>query len=298
MNISSPLDSASAWLTSSNIVYVAGAVLTFAAAVHVLWEKRAVLAGRRPKESFWAEASVVLAAVVSVLGTIGAIHFGNTVSHLKDVAREEFKTNAETQIAQANKEAANANSAAGVANQKAEETRLKAESIGKENSTLRIDLATHKTQEHEAETKLNAQNKELAQFTQGLAQQQQGMAKQMQAAPSLNEAQVNIITAALKPFAAKSISIHVMMDARSQRLAAQFQQAFVKAGIKIEGSSTDVGPNYVGVMVVVKNPSPQPHPPLADALISAIQSVGIQPHPAADPSISNTDEVRLCIGPE
>jgi hypothetical protein len=88
-----------------------------------------------------------------------------------------------------------------------------------------------------------------------------------------------------------------MMDARSQRLAARFEQAFSKAGIKVEGSGTDFGANYVGVVILVKNPTPNPHPPFADALSYAIQSVGIQPRGAADPSLKE-DEVRLCIGPE
>src|SRR5580658_10285777 len=85
MYVATPLDSASHLLIASNIIYVAGAVLTLGAAIHVLWEKRAVLAGRRLQESFWAEASVVVAAAVSVLGTIGAIYFSSVVSHLKDV---------------------------------------------------------------------------------------------------------------------------------------------------------------------------------------------------------------------
>jgi hypothetical protein len=119
MLVTSPIDHASWWLSASNVVYVSGAVLTLAAAVHVLLEKRAVLTGKREKESFWAEASVFLAALVSVLGTIGAIHYSNTVSHLKDVALEQYKQQAGIQIAQAQADAAKAKSDAADANKNA-----------------------------------------------------------------------------------------------------------------------------------------------------------------------------------
>ncbi len=290
MLVTSPIDHASWWLSASNIVYVGGAVLTLAAAVHVLLEKRAVLSRKREKESFWAEASVFLAALVSVLGTIGAIHFSSEVSHLKDVALEEYKQHAQVQISQANQDAAKAISDAATANQNAEDTK-------KANLALQIELTKHEGQEKEAETKLAAQQQQTNQFTQGLAQQQQGMAQQMQATPSLGDAQVDAIAAMLKPFAGQNIAIHMMLDARSGRLGGRFGQAFAKAGITTNGSSNDVGLNYVGVMILVKNSTPAPHPPLADALNHAIQSVGIQPHTFADPSLKE-DEVRLCIGPE
>ena len=66
-------------------------------------------AGGRQRESFWAEASVVIAAAVSVLGTIGAIYFSDTVSHLKEVDLATYKITAGGKIAEANKEAATAN---------------------------------------------------------------------------------------------------------------------------------------------------------------------------------------------
>jgi len=231
------------------------------------------------------------AAVVSLFGTMGAIKYGNIVSSIKDADLAAYKVSAGVQIAKAQKDAADADKAAGDANKSAADATLK-------NTQLQIQLVKHEGAERETQNKLAAQNKQLAQFTQGLAQQQQGMAQQMQTTPSLNDAQVAIIANQLRMFSGQNIAVHVVSDARSQRLGNRFGEAFQKAGIKTEGSGTFMGPDYHGVMVVVHNPSPQPHPPLADALLTAISGAGITPHPAADVNGPKVDEVWLCIGPE
>ena len=290
MVITVPLNTASSLLLWSNRIYVTGAVLTLTSAAMVLYEKHSKNLGRSIRWGLTTEIVVIIAAFICLCGTIGAITFGNIVSHLKDVDLATYKATADTKIAQANKDADKALSDAATANKKAEDTK-------QANLQLQIELSKHEWKEKQAEAKLAAQNQQTAQFAQGVAQQQQGMAQQMQAAPSLSDAQVDVIAKLLTPFAGRTVSVHTMMDARSQRLAGRFQQAFSKAGIKFDGSSTDMGPNYVGIMILVKNPTPNPHPPIADVLHYAIQSVGIQPHGAADASLKE-DEVRLCIGPE
>jgi hypothetical protein len=104
--IASPLDSASHWLNWSNILYVAGAVLTVVAAMYVLYENRAIALGRRVKHYFLSEIGVAAAAIVSLIGTIGAIHFSNAVGHIKDVDLVTYKTQAKIDIANATNEAA------------------------------------------------------------------------------------------------------------------------------------------------------------------------------------------------
>ena len=238
-----------------------------------------------------------LAACLSVVATLVIITKTRSIDIEKDrISRIQIE-GLQREVSVSNASAARANADAKIAYQKAEEARLRSEQTATANSGLRIEVAKQEAETKKATTALASQNQQTAQFAQGLAQQQQGMAQQMQATPSLSDPQVDAIAKLLKPFSGRAIPIHVMMDARSQRLAGRFQQAFAKAGITFDGSATDVGPNYTGVMVVVKNPTPQPHPPLADALRSAIQSVGIQTHGSADPSLKE-DEVKLCIGPE
>jgi hypothetical protein len=113
-------------LNWSNAVYVGGAVLTFAAAAHVLYEKRAVILGRRKRESVLSEASVITAAAVSLIGTLFAIRFGNVVSHLKDNDLAAYKTSADLKIAQANSAVASANRRAQEAYQKGQEAERRA----------------------------------------------------------------------------------------------------------------------------------------------------------------------------
>ena len=81
----SPLDSASSLLRWSNAIYLVGAALTLLAAMVVLIEKRLVASGRRERTTLLTEFIGVFVAIVSLVGTYGAVHFGDVVSHLKDV---------------------------------------------------------------------------------------------------------------------------------------------------------------------------------------------------------------------
>lgn len=238
-----------------------------------------------------------IAAGLSVLATLAIITKTRSIDTEKDRLSNIQLNGLQRETAVANANAAKANADAQTANQKAEEAKLKSEQTATANSRLRIEVARQEAENKKATTALASQNQQTAQLAQGLAQQQQGMAQQMQATPSLGDAQVDVIATILRPFAGQTVSIHMMLDAHSARLGARFQQAFAKARIKTDGSSNDVGPNYQGVIILVKNPTPQPHPPIADALRYAIQSVGILAHTFADPSLKE-DDVRLCIGPE
>ncbi len=298
MATTSPLDSASWWLTTSNVLYITGAVFTVLTAAWVVYETRAVALGRHAKFFLLSEIAGATSALICLLGSIGAIHFGNVVSHLKDVQLATYEKSADERIAAANEEAADANKAAGLANKQAGDANKAAADANVKNSQLRIELAQHESTEKKVEADLASKNQQLTTFTQGLAQEQQGIAQQMQVAPSLTDVQVDFIASQLKNFAGKNIAIHVMNDTRSSRLGNQFGVAFQKAGITVNGSGTFLGPDFHGVMVVVHNASPAPHPVLADALINAIRAVGIIPHPTADPSGPKDDEVWLCIGPE
>ncbi len=118
MLAASSIDSASQRLTWSNLAYVSGAVFTILAAMVVLLEKRSVATntsvGRKgrsqqaSKKSLLAEFLGLFAAIVSLGGTVGAIHYGNLISHLKDDDLESFKTQASVDIAQAGTTAQNA----------------------------------------------------------------------------------------------------------------------------------------------------------------------------------------------
>lgn len=303
MTTSLSVDSASHLLTTSNVIYVVGAVLTLSSAAMVMYEKNSKNKGIELRWGLTTEIVVIVAAFVSLIGTIGAIQFGRTVSHLKDVSLETYKTQAKIQIAQAEKDAetAKANAAAaiqgaGVANQNAEDARLKADKTETENSKLKVEVMNHETAEAKANAELAAQTEKVNRFAQGVAAQQQGMAQQMQAVPTLGEPQIAEIANQLKPFAGQKISVHIMLDAHSERLGEQIERALKMAGIVITMGSVDVGPNYQGVIVGVKNPSPAPHPEFANALLNAFHSVGILARGIAFPNLKD-DEVGIYIGP-
>jgi len=239
----------------------------------------------------------VVASLLAVVATIVIVYKTKSLDAEKDRELQRANNAAQIEIGNAKAEASEAEAKAEGARQKAEEARLKAETTSKENASLRIDLAKHETQEHEAEAKLATQGQQLTQFTQGLAQQQNGMAQQMQTTASLNDAQVEMIATRLRPLTGKTVHIRVMMDARSSRLGSQFNRAFNEAGIRVEEHTTMVGPDYHGIIVLVKNQKP-PFPPLAQVLLDAILSSGIMPHFSYDPSITDENTIFLCIGPE
>lgn len=287
----SPLDSASRLLNISNALYLVGAVFTALTAAWVVYETRAESLGRKVKHFLLSEVLGASSALICVLGSAGAIHYGNVVSHLKDVSLAQYEKQADLRIAQEQKDTA-------VANQNAHEADLATQQIAQENAKLRLDLQGHESAEKKTDAQLAAQTQQLDQFTQGLAVQQQGMAQQMQAAPSLNDAQVQAIAEALKPYAGQAtLEISFMMDAHCAKLGAQLRSAAAIAGVSVDDYGTVVGPIFTGVMIQVKNATPSPHPPLADALLNALRAQGIQPHPSADARVQ-ADHVRISIGPE
>jgi len=277
----SPIDHASWWLSASNIIYVSGAVLTLAAAVHVLMEKRAVLAGKRKSESFWAEASVFLAALVSVLGTIGAIHYGNVVSHLKDLDLATYEKAADANIAQAQKDSADANKSA-------------ADAIYK-NGQLETALAKHETSESKNDAELAKQNKATSDFAHALAQQQGIMAEQARVSPALSEAQIQELSEMLKPFAGQKVAVYSTSDTVVLRLGAQIKHALSAAGIDNSQGVIMMGALYQGVSVGVHDPKNVP--PLANALVIGLRNFGIDAHPVSDSKFVPDGYVDLFLGP-
>jgi hypothetical protein len=296
--IASPLDSASRLLDWSNVLYVGGAALTVASAMYILWENRAIASGKRVKFYLLSEFIVALAAAASLIGTIGAIHFGNLVSHIKDDELSHYQAQAKIDIANAESAAATANATARTADRKAQEARQKADSTETANAKLRIEVFKHEAEAKQANIALAAQTEKVNQFAQGVAQQQQGMAQQMQASPSIGEPQIQQLANLLRPYAGQTISVHTMMDARSQRLARQLEEAFQRAGVKIGMNMTDLGADYKGILIAVHDASPAPHPPVADALLNALHSMGIAANGVADPGMAGDGQITILIGPE
>jgi hypothetical protein len=262
--------------------------------MYVLFENRAVALGKRVKFYLLAEIVVLVAAFLSLIGTIGAIHYGNVVSRLKDADLSAYKTSADIKIVQAKldaatayKLAADALSGAGVANRKAEDASLA-------NTSLKIELAKHEGHEQAAETKLAAQNKETSDFAHALAQQQQNMAEQAKVSPILNQAQADNLANLLRPYAGQTVTVHMTLDTVVIRLGNGIQYALSHAGIKTSGSMMDAGATYQGVSVVVH--SPQDVPPLANALVMGLREAGIEVHPVSIDSVPK-GQVAIYLGP-
>lgn len=275
-----PLDSASSWLTWSNVVYVGGAVLTLAAAMHVLYEKRAVIAGRRTKESFISEALVILAATVSLAGTIGAIHFGNVVSKLKDDELAMYKKAADLRLAELATEA--------------EQAKKETAELSKQNKQLGIDLSKEQTTARKQEGELKKQTEGTIRFAQALAVQQQTMARQIHASPELDDAQVDALAKALAPFKGQELIVHTTVDTVVQRLGASLSRACDKAGI-VHSNTTDFGVLYQGVTVAVH--AQEGHPQFADVLVIALREQGIVPSTLSLDQVPEK-KVAVYLGPQ
>jgi len=293
--MTSPLNTASSLLCWSNVLYVVGAILTLGTSALVLFEKRLAGKGVEIKHSVRNEVFFVASAVICLAGTCGAIYFGGRVSDIKDADLAAYKKTADGQIAQANEDAAKALSDAATANQKAQEAKLKAETTSVANTSLKIELAKHEGQEHEAEAKLATQQEQNNQYAHALGLQQQTMAQQMHVSPELNNAQIDAIAAELKPFAGQEVIMHRTSDTVVGRLGSSIANAFLRAGIKFPSYSNDIDQLYQGVSVVVH--ADQGHPPLADALSNALMRQGIPVNKVAMDSIP-VGKVALYLGPQ
>lgn len=243
----------------------------------------------------WSNYVYLIAACLCVIATLAIITKTRAIDAEKDREIRVAKQQADIQIQQFKVTAAQSDEKAQTAKLEAEEAKLKAERVGKENSLLQIEVAKQEIENKKVTAELAAQNEKTNQFVQGLAQQQQGMARQMQGTPSLGDAQINAIAEQLKPFAGQKVEIHTTADTIVERLAEQFKRAFILAHIEISSSSIDMGRLYQGVMVGIH--AVDGRPPMADALLTAIRSVGIQPHGVADPSIP-AGQVAIFLGPE
>jgi hypothetical protein len=287
MTITAPLDSASSWLTWSNIVYVGGAVLTLAAAMHVLYEKRAFASGKRTKESFLSEALVLVAATVSLIGTIGAIHFGSVVSKLKDDELAQYKKGADLNIAQLTKDAA-------TANQKAQEARDRAEATSNANAKLQIEVSRNATKAEKAEAALSKQNQETYNYAHALAQQQAIMSEQAHVSPILTDFQIETLANQLRPFSGSDVGLRSTSDTTVLRLKQSIAVALNKAGLTFKANNIDMGALYQGVSVAVH--SPQDVPPLANTLVQELRNAGIDVHPVSLNSVP-AGQVAIYLGP-
>jgi hypothetical protein len=290
------IDSASSLLNWSNAVYIGGAVLTFAAAAHVLYEKRAVILGRRARESVIAEASVIGAAAISLIGTIFAVHFGNVVSHLKDVDLAAYQEQARVEIAKANASAAQANQRAQEANQKAQDAKDETARTTRANLQLQNDVAKNKTEARNAEAQLGKQNQETSNFAHALAKQQENMAGEVKVAPVLDASQIDALADALRPFAGQAVIFHSTLDTTVLRLGATIRAALAKASLVSTDNEfmMDLGALYKGVSVAVHDPTNVP--PLATALVLGLRQAGITAHPVSIPTVPE-GRVAIYLGP-
>jgi hypothetical protein len=235
--------------------------------MHVLYEKRAVATGKRTKASFISEAIVILAAMVSLAGTIGAIYFGSVVSKLKDDDLALYKKGADLNIAQLTRDA-------GIANQTAESAKLETQHVSQENIQLRLGLSKEQTQARKAEAELAKQNKETFDYAHALAQQQAVMTEQARVSPVLTDFQIDSLAATLRPYAGTDVILHSTLDTTVLRLKNGIAMAFQKAGITFKQNSMDAGALYQGISVVVHSPTDVP--PVANSIVLGLRTSGIK----------------------
>ena len=269
-------------------MYSGGAGLTLVAAMWVLFENRAVALGKHVKFYLLSEIFVLTAASLGLIGTIGAIHYGNVVSHLKDVDLATYKATADANIAQANKDAA-------TANQKAQEAREAAAKVEQENALLGNSVEKNAEIARKAEADLAKANKETSDFAHSLQQQQTTMQEQAKVSPQLTAYQIQALASVLKPFAGQDVALHQTSDTVVARLGATIKMAFNQAGVTTKYYMTDMGALYQGVSVVVHDPKDVP--PIAIALVMGLRQAGINVHPSAEPQMVPAGQIGIFLGP-
>ncbi len=284
MIVASPLDTASSWLTASNILYLVGSGLTVITALFVLYENRAITLGKRAKFYLLSEIAVVASAILSLTGSIGAIHFANVVAHIKDVDLATYKTSADIKITQARLDAA---TAYGIAAQALHSTAL-----------LQTDLASHESQERVTNARLTA--KETFDYNNVLAQQKAAsqqnmvMAQQAKLSPVLDDLQITALGNSLKLFAGQDVIFHSTGDTTVLRSKVSIERALQAAGLTAKENSIDLGQIYQGISVVVH--SPQDVPPLANALVIGLRAAGITVNTVSSDTVPS-GRVALYFGP-
>jgi hypothetical protein len=162
MMLALPLDSASRLLDASNCLYVVGALLTLGSAAMVLYEKRSKSKGLDIRWGFATEVVVIVAAFISLTGTIGAICFGYVVNRLKDADLQQYKDDADKKIASAGENAAESI-------RKAVAAQLEIDKLKPTVSTLQSNQTETNSSVHLLETKASERHisinaKELEQF--------------------------------------------------------------------------------------------------------------------------------------
>ncbi|HEX3663448.1 MAG TPA: hypothetical protein VHU89_18575 [Acidobacteriaceae bacterium] len=165
------LGSATRWLDVSNIVYLAGAIFTALTAGWVVYETRAVAAGRHVKHFLLSEVLACISAGICVVGSFGAIYYGSLVGRLKDDSLKAYEMSAKVEIARANQEAARAQQEAGLAKSNAALANATAQRAALDKARImRGNLALQEQLEQEKSARLQIEAR-LAPRT--LAHQQQ-----------------------------------------------------------------------------------------------------------------------------
>jgi hypothetical protein len=287
MLLTMPYETAANLLTWSNRLYVGGAVLTLASAALVLYEKHSKNQGRMLRWNLLSEIAVIVAAFISLCGTVGAISFGNIVSHLKDVELAAYKTQAAVEIARANTTAEQAKA-------EAQKAREKAVTVENDNIKLGGKVQQNANQARTAEAALEQKNKETSDFAHALAQQQGVMAEQAKLSPILTDYQIQQLAERLRPYGGQDVILHSTADTTVLRLKVTIATALNKAGITFKSNGIDMGSIYQGVSVPVHDP--QNIPPLADALVQGLRQAGIDVHPASVDAVP-AGSVAIYLGP-
>ena len=231
---------------------------------------------------------LLIFGVVVVVGVAGESIFG--IRHwwnsrkLQEIQKSESQAQ-QLEIARLNKDISDA---------KAAQQQVELELVKQREVTAKAQADAAQAKLRAAELAIKTER--TSQFVEGLALQQQGMARQIQGVPSLGDAQVNIITERLRPFAGQHITIHSTMDTSVIRLGSQFKRAFELAQLKVITFSEDMGAQYQGVVVAVKK-SQGSVPQMGETLLGVIQSLGIKASGAINPTVGDAD-VALYLGPE
>lgn len=243
----SSLDSISEWCRNADRLYILGGMLSVCATSFLVYERTKSDSHTSIRRFWGADIVLVVAGMLTCLGSLGAIHYGHRLDGIKQQEATSYR----------------------------ERSRLELDRLERINEEAQKQLLT----QQEASTasraelwSLRHQSKELAAT---LAMQQSLVAAQVHQLPELEERQIAAFAERFKPYRGNAVIFykgkqeHDKQEDFTSSLTAALELAHVEVYEQEDGSQ------YFRPGVCVLVHSQEHHPLLADVLVRTFSAIGL-----------------------
>lgn len=230
----------------------------------------------------FSNAAYILACLFAVFATFGIVYFGNKYTRLKEYELENYKRQADSRIADANKQAADANALAAAARADAETARTEGEKFRTERAALELRLH----QMEQSQSALTATNK--------TSQAEINRLKEAAKPRVISEKQKSDIAVLLKTFSGQEVVIRIYsLENEAQDFGQEVAATLRSAGLKTQVNSMLGGVGRGFGVVVHDGPSA---PPLAGTIQHAFGAAGIPMDGLALPEQVEQGKFFIAVG--